>query len=47
MIHDWRTRRRIHQVYIWGGLILLVSGPFRAIFGQSAAWHSIARMIVG
>jgi len=47
MIHDWRTRRRIHSVYIWGGLILLISGPLRANLGATAAWHSIARAIAG
>lgn len=47
MVHDWRTRGRIHRVYLWGGAILLVSGPLRAAFGNSAAWHSIARMLAG
>jgi hypothetical protein len=47
MIHDWRTRRRVHPVYVVGGLILLVSGPLRAAIGNSAAWQSFARMLVG
>jgi hypothetical protein len=47
MIYDWLTRRRIHPVYIVGGLILLVSGPLRAVIGNSAAWQSFARMLVG
>lgn len=47
MIHDWLTRRRVHPVYIVGGLILLVSGPLRAVIGNSAAWQSFARLITG
>jgi len=47
MIHDWLTRRRVHPVYIVGGLILLLSGPLRAVIGKSAAWQSFARMLVG
>jgi len=47
MIQDWLTRRRIHPVYIVGGVILLVSGPLRAVIGNSTAWQSFARMLVG
>jgi hypothetical protein len=47
MIHDWRTRGRVHSVYIWGGAIMLVLGPLRAVFGHSAAWHAIARVLSG
>jgi len=47
MIQDWVSRRRVHPVYIAGGLILLVSGPLRAVIGNTAAWQSFARMLVG
>ena len=47
MIHDWLSRRRVHPVYIFGGLILLVSGPLRAAVAKSAAWQSFASMLVG
>lgn len=46
MIHDWWTRRRVHVVYIVGGLILLVSGPLRAAIGNSGPWQSFARRLV-
>jgi len=46
MIQDWLTRRRVHLIYICGGLILLVSGPLRAVVGKTAAWQSFARMLV-
>jgi hypothetical protein len=47
MIHDWKSRRRVHPVYLWGGAIILVSGPLRAALGNSAAWQSFARFLVG
>jgi hypothetical protein len=47
MIHDWLSRRRVHPIYIWGGVILFISGPLRAVIGKSAAWESFARMLVG
>ena len=47
MIQDWLSRRRVHPVYIVGGVILLVSGPLRAVIGNTAAWQSFARMIAG
>jgi hypothetical protein len=46
MIHDWRTQRRVHHIYIWGGLIVLLSGPGRAAIGNTAAWQSFARFLV-
>jgi len=45
MIHDWLSRRRVHWVYIVGGVLLLVSGPLRAVLGNSAAWQSFARLL--
>jgi hypothetical protein len=47
MIHDWKTRRRVHPLYIWGGLIILLSGPGRSAIGQTAAWQAFAQMLVG
>jgi len=47
MIHDGLTRRRVHPVYIVGGLVLLVSGPLRAVIATTAAWQSFARLLVG
>ncbi|HEV3029734.1 MAG TPA: hypothetical protein VG457_19300 [Planctomycetota bacterium] len=47
ILYDWKTRRRVHPVYLWGGAIILVSGPLRAMIGNSAAWQSFARFLVG
>lgn len=47
IIHDWRSRRRVHPLYLWGGLIILLSGPVRSGIGHTAAWQSFARWLVG
>ncbi|MQA30783.1 MAG: hypothetical protein GEU82_13275 [Luteitalea sp.] len=46
IVHDWRSRGRVHPVYIWGGLIILVSGPVRFALGQTGAWQAFARLLV-
>jgi hypothetical protein len=45
--HDLMTRRRIHPVYLWGGLLILVSFPVRRVIGMSEAWQGIARWMIG
>ena len=47
MAHDWRTRGRVHSIYIWGALVILLSGPVRFALGQTGAWQSFARFLVG
>lgn len=47
MVHDWWNRGRVHSIYLWGGAIMLVSGPLRALLGPTAAWHAVARLFVG
>lgn len=46
-IHDWITRRRVHPVYIWGGLLILASFPLRRAIGNSEAWRSFAAWLIG
>ncbi|HTJ84172.1 MAG TPA: hypothetical protein VL400_20775 [Polyangiaceae bacterium] len=46
-IHDWRTRGRVHPIYVRGGLIILVSGPLRFFGGHSDIWQSFARLLIG
>lgn len=47
MLHDRRTRGRVHPVYLWGGLALVLSGPLRIGLAQTAAWRSFAQWLVG
>ena len=36
MVHDWKMRGRVHPIYVWGGLAILLSGPVRFALGQRA-----------
>jgi hypothetical protein len=46
MAHDWRTRGRVHPIYVWGGLAILLPGPVRFALGQTGAWQSFARLLI-
>lgn len=46
-VHDLMTRRRIHPVYVWGGLLILASFPVRRIIGTSEAWQRLAQWMIG
>jgi hypothetical protein len=47
MIHDWKSRGRVHPLYVWGGLIIFLSGPVRFGLSQTEAWRAFARFLVG
>lgn len=47
MIHDWKTRGRIHPLYLWGAVIIFLSGPLRSAIGHTTAWQDFARFLVG
>jgi hypothetical protein len=42
MVFDWRTRGRVHPVYIYGGLALIAVKLLNWPISTTAAWHSIA-----
>ncbi len=46
IVHDWRSRGRVHPIYIWGSLVILLSGPVRFALGQSGPWLSFARFLI-
>jgi hypothetical protein len=46
-VHDLMTRRRIHPVYVWGGLLILASFPIRRVIGTSEAWQRLAQWMIG
>ena len=47
IIYDWRTRGRVHRVWIWGGLAMLASQlVMMAVMGTSA-WHGFAKTMAG
>jgi hypothetical protein len=45
--HDYRRDRRVHPIYLWGGLFILVSGPLRIAIGRSGAWHVLMGRLGG
>ena len=46
VIYDFISRRRVHPVYIWGGLALVLSVPGRLMLSGTPLWHSFAQMLV-
>ena len=45
-IYDHVSRGRIHNVYRWGGGLLLLSVPGRLAISGTSAWHAVARFLV-
>lgn len=45
-VHDLITRRRVHAVYVWGGMLILASFPNRRAIGMSETWHNIAVWLI-
>jgi hypothetical protein len=46
IVHDLRTRGRVHPVYVWGGLVILLSGPVRFGLSRTSAWRAVAVTLV-
>jgi hypothetical protein len=46
VIYDLRSRGRVHPAYVWGGLLILLSGPLRVLWGQTSSWQSFARFLL-
>ena len=40
---DWRRTRRVHPIYLWGGLAILLVRLLRIPLAMSPAWSSVAR----
>ncbi|HXE80853.1 MAG TPA: hypothetical protein VNK41_08895 [Vicinamibacterales bacterium] len=45
ILYDWQSRRRVHPVYIWGGLVLVLSVPLRLLLSGTAAWQAVAAFL--
>jgi hypothetical protein len=46
-VYDVVTRRRVHQAYLWGGLLAMAAiPPVVAQLSATAAWHSIASWLL-
>lgn len=44
-IYDFRTRGRVHRVYLWGGAFILISVPVRLAIASTAAWRALAELL--
>jgi hypothetical protein len=47
MVHDWRTRGRPHQVYVYGGLALIAVQVGAVALSATPAWMHIAKAFQG
>lgn len=46
VVWDLRTRRRLHPVTLWGGLVLVVSGPLRLVLAHTDGWLAVSNWLV-
>jgi hypothetical protein len=46
VIHDRRTRGRVHPVTLWGGLALTLSFPGRLALGKTDLWLNFAAWLI-
>ena len=47
ILYDWRSRGRVHQVWIWGGLAMIASQILMFPIMGSGAWMAFARTMAG
>jgi hypothetical protein len=45
--YDLASRRRVHPVYLWGGMLLVLSVPLRLAISGTPAWRAFAGFLVG
>jgi hypothetical protein len=44
---DFYSRGRLHPVTLWGGLLLISSGPLRDLISHTGAWMTFAKWATG
>ena len=47
ILWDLVTRRRLHPVTLWGGLLIVVSQPLRLVLSGTEAWTGFGRWMMG
>ena len=47
VVWDLKTRGRLHPVTLWGGLLLVISGPLRLALARTDGWLAISDWLVG
>lgn len=46
MIHDWRTRGKVHPAYLWAGGFVVAVQLLKIPFSASTLWHGVARWLI-
>jgi hypothetical protein len=46
VVWDVKTRGRLHPVTLWGGLLLVLSGPIRLLVAQTDGWLAVSAWLV-
>jgi len=47
IVHDLRTRGRVHPAYLWGGGLIVALQPLRLVISGTETWLAIARWLTG
>jgi hypothetical protein len=47
LVYDAASRKRLAPAFVWGGLLVVAAQVGRELIGQTEAWQSFARLIVG
>lgn len=47
ILYDWRTRGRVHRVWVYGGALMIASQIVMMAVMGSGAWHAFAEMMAG
>ena len=47
IVHDLRTRGRVHRAYIWGGLFMVLSQPVQLAILGTSTWLAFAGWLTG
>jgi hypothetical protein len=47
LLYDWRSRGRVHAVWLWGGGLLIASQFLRVAIMHSGPWLAFARAMAG
>jgi hypothetical protein len=47
VLYDLATRRKVHPVYVWGGLAILASQVIRLALSGTGAWLAVAAWLTG
>jgi hypothetical protein len=47
IVYDLASRGRVHRAYIWAASLIVAAQIVREMVGGTAAWHALARALIG